>query len=304
MTPPSFNLNLLSVLASDGVILPGLLYSNRDRTLSKSKRLLVYVHGAGSSSIVRNVKLFTTMATTCVEDGVDVFCFQNRGAGYITKFDTSSGDSMLGGMTYERIGDFIMDIQGVYTWALQAGYQQIYLAGHSTGANKLALVSDWINRQSRIAKVILIAGGDDITLQRNAFGEENANELQQEALNLIAQDKGDNLVPSHRLAWKHPISWASLRELLTPGSNYDIFPFGRYNAKDPLHFSQVTMLSKPALAIYGMDDFGTVVNPRAALQILKEKNNSIKTALIPDADHNFTGKEQSMIDTILDWIEQ
>src|SRR5690606_33078009 len=140
MALSSFKLTHLNVIASDGAYLPALWYRS---AATQNKAVVVYTHGAGSASIIRNPERLNTIAETLTTNNIDFLAFNNRGSGYITKFDMADGTSILGGMTYEKIGDFQLDIEGVFAWAKSEGYTDIYIAGHSTGANKIVLAEEW-----------------------------------------------------------------------------------------------------------------------------------------------------------------
>ena len=278
---------LLRITASDKLYLPGLLYCAHNDT----KTLFVFVHGAGSSSIVRNTLLFESFSQTFNTAGADLLTFMNRGAGYITKFDTAMGKSQLGGMTYEKISDFIYDIKGVVSWAREHRYENIYLLGHSTGANKLALVADYINRQEDIKGVALLAGGDDIALQRSAL-DDALVDIQRQAEEAISTYRDTELAPINTLP--HPISWRSLYELITVDSNYDIFHFSRRG-----DMKRIQKITKPTLVVYGSEDFGTIIKPAIAVRVLVEQNKHIVGTIINGADHNFTGYETELAKIIL-----
>lgn len=278
---------ITQVLTSDNIYLPCILYSGRD----SSSTLFVFVHGAGSSSIVRNVSLFNEIAASLTRINIDFLTFLNRGGGYITKFNTKSNDPYLGGMAYEKIGEFEYDIAAVVRWARDNGYKKIYLLGHSTGANKLALVAEWINAQDDIVGVALIAGGDDVALQQAAM-KDRLKIVQDKANQMILDGRGLELAPHNTLP--HPISWQSVDELITDGSDYDIFHFKRGG-----RYKYVNNLAKPALVVYGSKDFGTIIDPAAAVSKLIAQNSNLRGVIIEGADHNFTNYEKELIDGIV-----
>ncbi len=285
----------LSFPAQDGIVLQALVYTGTKPT----KRLAIFVHGAGSSSILNNPELTNLLAQALEEQGVDFMSFNNRGAGYITKLrkaatSPAAGGTSYGGMAYERIADSVYDIEGALEWADHAGYTTFYLIGHSTGANKLCLYLSRTKIHRGIKRAFLIAGGDDITLQRARL----ADPAKVEALidRALQAGKGDQLVPAAVFPGEHPISFASFKELITEHSDYDMFPFGRYE-KNPgaaQYFQQFKSITTPLTVLYGERDFGTVIPPSSAATLLKSLNPHTDYYVIPQADHNFTGHEDDL----------
>lgn len=299
-----FSLSHFLITTNDQILLPSLHYNNSARD-TPNKSLLIYVHGAGSSSIIRRPLLTNSLADSLSEIGTDLLTFNNRGAGYISKFDTTTGGQYMGGMAYESIADCIYDIDAAISWALDSGYTKIHLAGHSTGANKLVI---WASNHAEtlspaIGSVILIAGGDDISLQRSRYASKRLDTL----LNYYTQDSSlkssIDLVPATIFAGEHPISWRSLYELVTLDSTYDVFPFARPD--EPHAFEQFNQLPTglDIAVVYGSDDFGTIIPTQAGLDILA-KLLPISPYLVQGADHNFTYKEQELVNTITKHLER
>jgi pimeloyl-ACP methyl ester carboxylesterase len=283
----------------DNVVLQALLYAGP----VQSKRLAVYVHGAGSSSILNNPLLSNLLATRLAQSGVDMMAFNNRGAGYISKLRKSGVESaapavQFGGMAYEKISDSIYDIAAALAWAESKGYDSFYLIGHSTGANKLCyyLSSEHVN--ARIKRVFLLAGGDDVGLQRGRL--EDPDRIAAVVTQAIGEGRGSQLVSADLFPGEHPISFASLYELITEGSDYDMFPFGRYVQEpgNPKLFRQFRSIVCPVTAIYGSEDFGTVIPAEDVAGVLTKINPNTDCSVITGADHNFTGYEQALSDQI------
>ncbi len=297
----NFTLSHFLIATQDGLLLPSLLYSHNSLEKPLHKELVVLIHGAGSSSIIRRPSLSNTLASTLADKDVDLLTFNNRGAGYITKFDTTSGKTITSGMTYELITESSYDISAVVSWATEERYEKIHLVGHSTGANKVVIwATQEPNQLNSIASLVLVGGGDDVSLQRQRYSDHGLittekllaqkNTDQQMAMSLVPDFPGD-----------HPISQRSLRELLMPGSDYDIFPFAR--SEDSGSFKRFKAIQHPNIAaIYGANDFGTIVSPREAIERLS-RENTLSSYIIPDADHNFTLRERELSQVVTDYIK-
>ncbi|MCA9330133.1 alpha/beta fold hydrolase [Candidatus Saccharibacteria bacterium] len=291
-TPLSFN-------SSDGFTLYGLHFV---RASKKQKSIAIFVHGAGNSNIISKGLLLSTLADSLQAKQHDLVAFNNRGSGYvgaIKRYDTEGAvaEKRMSGMAYERIAECIEDLDGIIDWAVNQGYDNVVLIGHSTGANKLVLYANSSStRLKYVQKLFLLAGGDDITLQ-NSWLEDSAAYLK--TITSGAEQHGPQaLVPEGQFYGGHPISYGSLVELLTEHSDYDIFPFGRYQKNRDDLFTHIRALTIPTIAIYGTRDFGTVVPVKDALEILRSVLPAIQTEHITNAEHDFWEHEQELAQII------
>lgn len=287
------------VQADDRVLLPALWY------VAGGTQVVIYVHGAGSSSIIRSPHMTDTFGRLCNQHGLDFIAFNNRGAGYMTKFDTVQGQSYMGGMAYEVIRDFIYDLSGVIKWAAQSGYESAVLVGHSTGANKIVYgLSSRATYALPVAGAVLLSGGDDVALQRSRY----AADTREQIIKLSKEKRQSSprcLVPPEYFPGDHPISWRSLDELLGENGDYDIFPFKRASCAKGhaiMPFRQLKSMQQPVLLAYGSEDFGTIIPVRQALGLVTGYVPSLDTYELMGADHNFTGFEKNIVQYVVAWI--
>lgn len=287
------------VQADDGVLLPALWY------VAGGTQVVVYVHGAGSSSIIRSPHMTDTFGRLCNQHGLDFIAFNNRGAGYMTKFDTVQGQSYMGGMAYEVIRDFVYDLSGVIKWAAQSGYDSAVLVGHSTGANKIVYgLSSRRAYALPVAGAVLLSGGDDVALQRSRY----AADTREQIIKLSKEKRQSSprcLVPPEYFPGDHPISWRSLDELLSENGDYDMFPFKRASCVKGhviMPFRQLKSIQQPVLLAYGSEDFGTIIPVRQALGLVTGYVPSLDTYELMGADHNFTGFEKNIVQYVVAWI--
>lgn len=285
------------VEAADGVFLPGFHYVDVAHT--PKKNLAIFIHGAGSSSIVRMPRFLNMLAQQLVEHSCDLLAFNNRGSGYITKFDTAHGASYLGGMTYEKISDFSLDLQGVLDWAKNNGYTSIHLIGHSTGANKIVSHGVRHGYSAVISSIVLVGGGDDVALQQSRYDKRRLAQVQKKISTEIANGHARELVPVEYFNGGHPVSWQSLEELITKKSDYDMFPFSEKNQMFGVEMIK-DIQSIPTICMYGSKDFGTIVPVLDALARLDAMQ--VITRLIDGAEHDVKGYEEKYVTAIVTFI--
>ena len=72
-------------------------------------------------------------------------------------------------MAHEKIKDCVLDIDGAVKFLQKLGYKEFYLAGSSTGANKICVYNHY-KPKNIFKKYILICGGDDTGIYYSALG--------------------------------------------------------------------------------------------------------------------------------------
>jgi pimeloyl-ACP methyl ester carboxylesterase len=277
--------------ATDGVDLTGLLYQPR-----RPRGVVIYLHGTGGSSIFDS-KRTNLLAAELLRHHLTFFPFNNRGAHLVRRLGRK-----LGGMAYERIRDCIFDIDGALRFLRSRGYRDIHLAGHSTGANKIAVYDHYKPRNS-VRSYILLAGGDDVGLMYRQLGRSFRS-----VLNLARRFRNrEELVP--KSISKLPMSWRSLYDMINPDGDYNVFPFleamGRVKLSRRPLFRHIKGIRKPALAIFGEHDeycFGDVPGCVAALANAVAGKPKFETVVIGNADHGFTGKEAELGSLMAGWL--
>lgn len=165
---------LVKFETSDKLILPGLLYEPSHKT----KRAAIYLHGMGSS-IFNTVTYTETLAIEITKRNISFMPFNNRGSNLIQKFRVANKrkkESRIIGMSHEVIKDCIKDIDGAIKYLKSNGYTDIYLIGHSTGANKICVYS-YYKATNIIQKYVLLGGGDDTGLAYKSLGQAKFQQL-------------------------------------------------------------------------------------------------------------------------------
>ena len=124
----------IDFLATDGIQLNGLIYKN---TIKTSSKIILAVHGMSSNCMKKRDDIIAKKAN---ENGIDYFCFNNRGSElvkYIRRKITDKKEKFLGGTTYEDVLEGYEDIVGAILKLKELGYTEIYLQGHSLGCTKI-----------------------------------------------------------------------------------------------------------------------------------------------------------------------
>jgi pimeloyl-ACP methyl ester carboxylesterase len=249
---------------TDGAGLAGLLYE------AKPRRAIVWLHGTGGASVFESRRT-NILATEFLARGISFFPFNNRGAHLVRR----AGDR-LGGAAFERIRDCVPDIDGAVRELRRRGYRELYLAGHSTGANKIA-VYDRLKARSRVQRYVLLAGGDDTALM-NATPAQLAK-----AREMIRARRGDELMRNRLMSWR------AYYDIANPRGDYNVFA---------APWRQIERIRKPSLYIYGdRDEYAPDIAGLAA-----HVRPSAEIVVLEDTDHGFTGRESEVAALISEWL--
>jgi pimeloyl-ACP methyl ester carboxylesterase len=291
----------VSFAATDGVKLTGLLYEPKKATT----RAAVWLHGTGGSSIFTSSRT-NLLAEELVSRGIAWLPFNNRGSDFIRRMRKTSGTkskTFFGGSTHELIRECVFDIDGAARFLRERGYRELYLLGHSTGANKVAVYDSYV-RRNPYARYVLLAGGDDVGLTYEKLGARRFRNALEKARAMIKARRGDELVP--RTLFDLPLSWRAFLDMHNPDGDYNVFPFGEVLrgerlSRKPL-FRHVQSLGKPSLFVYGdRDEFlGRVTESVAVLADAIGPGGEI--AVLADADHSFTGREAELGGLVAEWL--
>ncbi|HYM61744.1 MAG TPA: alpha/beta hydrolase [Thermoanaerobaculia bacterium] len=294
---------LVRFQATDGVELSGLLYEPRRR----ADAVVAFVHGTGGASIFESSRT-NLLAHELVRRGLAFFPFNNRGAHLIRRLSARKGretTSVDGGMAHERIRDCVFDLDGAARLLRHRGYRRLYLAGHSTGANKVA-VYDHYKPRNPYRRYILLGGGDDSGLFYANHGPRRFAAALAKARERIRERRGHELARLPLPAM--PMSWRSLYDMINPDGDYSVFPFlevmrGIRLSRRP-RFRYLKAIRKPTLVLYGENDaycYDDVPGCVAALVEALGAKPNFEYAILAGADHGFKGKERELGGFLAAW---
>ena len=249
--------------ATDGRKLSGLLYAPR-----KPASIIVWMHGLGGS--VFESDRTNTLAEHFLRRRIAFFPFNNRGA---HRF----------GAATEVIRDCVKDIDGALRVVRRRGFRDITLAGHSTGANKIAVYNHYKPRNP-VKRYVLLAGGDDTGILYRELGPRRFRAY-------LAKRRFDELMRDRLMTWR------AFHDMANPNGDYNVFPFDEATrGRRPFRF--IREIRKPSLYIYGEnDEFG--FDAELLAQNVGAKSEIV---VLRDADHGFHGHEAELADLIADWM--
>ena len=291
----------IDFLATDGIILNGFIYKSDNQ--NNSKKIVLAVHGMSSNCFKKRDEV---IAKKLNENGIDYFCFNNRGSElvkYIRKDIDGKKEKHLGGTTYEDVLEGYEDIVGAILKLEELGYKEIYLQGHSLGCTKIVYTYNELKEEEdnileNIKGVILLSLIDiPSTLKiylRDKFKIylDLAEEKEQAGLK-------KELMPKD--AFIHPISVKSFLRYARDNQEID---FAKYSEDN--EFEKLNNIDCPLMMRWGNNNEMILQKADELVDLLNEKitNNKKDISYIDGADHGYHEREEILAEQILNFINK
>ncbi len=299
-------LEFIQLLSTDKLKLPGLLYTPDTRT----KKAAIWLHGMGDNGMFYNPKRINALGKALTGQGISLLSFNNRGAhDKKTLSIADSEDTYQGGTHYELIADCVKDIDGAVQFLKDKKYTELYLLGHSSGANKICVYNQTTDRNP-FSKYVLAGPGDDSGLFFSELGEAIFNEALSTAKNLTKSGQGLTLMPE--ASGMQPFSAQSAFDILNPNGDYNAFPFYEATTKriGTKHlFEAYRKIRIPTLTVFGENDEYTYTAGSVSDALIMLEDNTHASIVddcgfltIAEADHGFHGAEDKFAVSVANWL--
>ncbi len=281
--------------------MPGLLYQGK-----KDKAVVIYLHGNGSSSVFYDEAENHPLVSALAKKNISTLYFNNRGAHIIKKLNVGRGkknERKRFGMAYEKIKECIEDIDGAISFLKKQGYSKFYLAGASTGANKIC-VYNFYKPKNDVEKYILLCGGDDTGIYYHTLGKVKFWKLLAEAKKKIKAKHGEEIIKE--ILPDELFSYIGFFDIANPDGDYNTFPFYEVLRKVKLSmkplFRHFKSISKSTLIVYGDQDEYVWGNVLKIVEMLKSYQPRLDYRIIKGADHGFKNRERELAEMIANWL--
>lgn len=301
--------------ATDDVQLFGLLHKcentndsdkNQEKNQEKNqnKKVVLSVHGMTSNCFKKREDIFAQEFT---KNGIDYFCFNNRGADIIEYFERVKTEKLLtrieGGSATENFEECYHDIKGAIIMLLQKGYDDIYLQGHSYGSAKSVYTYNKFKQNMEIdllnhIKSVTLLSIVDVPRMCRGLLKDRYNNVVTEVKQMINENRGDYLI--NREYFLHPMTAKNFLFFNQLGGPMDLVPFG---AEKP-NLVALSNIECPLLMMWGKERDLIMQKPEELEQIIR--NNVEKTHLeikfIEGTGHNYRHKEKETAIEMLNFL--
>lgn len=289
----------IDFLATDGVVLNGILYESE----SKNKTVILAVHGMVSNCLKERDEI---IANKVKEAGFDYFCFNNRGSElvkYIKKEIEGQKEQKLGGTSYEDVLEGYEDIVGAILKLKELGYQDIYLQGHSLGCTKIVYTYNELKEENdeileNIKGIILLSLVDIPKTLQIYLGDRFTEYLK------VAEEKereGKTLELMPKEAFIHPVS---IKTFLRYARDNQEINFAKYGEDTEL--KKLNNIDVPLFMRWGNVKEMIVQEAEELTHILNNQitNPNKDIDYIDGANHSYEGKEEKLAEQILAFIKK
>ena len=287
----------IDFLATDGVVLNGLLYKSPEET----KKIILAVHGMTSNCFKDRDTIIAKWAN---KNEIDYFCFNNRGsdlAKYIRKNIQGKEEKLLAGTSYEDVLEGYEDIVGAIIKLKELGYEDIYVQGHSLGCTKIVYTYNELKDEedeiiNDIKGVILLSLVDIPKSLKIYLRDKFSTYLQ------LAEEKeeaglGNELMPKD--AFIHPISVKTFLRYARDNKEID---FAKYS--EDTEFEKLNNIEDPLFMRWGNNHEMIEQNADELVNMLSNaiKNERKDINYIDGADHSYHGKFEQLAEEIKQFL--
>lgn len=283
----------LDIATKRGSVLTGVLFNG---TINPTKTVMIAITGIHGNFYSN--PFYVNIGQTLNQKGFDFIYAQTTDAfGEIPSYNVLTQKEELLGSWNEDFNNTDEDIEAYLDYAQNQGYENIILAGHSLGANKVIYYLSRHN-DTRVKKFILLSPANLENLTSVVTAQQKM--IIKEYLQTGQENK------------KLPFSLLGWIDCTAATANQWVFE----NILDNVHvepekdFSQVAAINQTGAMVIGTLDRFTYGDPAGFLKVINDhtKNPAAnKMIFIEQTGHTYQQKEQELADKLAkllsDWIE-
>lgn len=287
------NTEIINFKATDGIENDGYIINNN------SKKIIISIHGMSSNCFKERDKFISKKA---YENGFAYMAFNNRGSElvkYIRKNVDEKQIKLLAGTTYEDPIESYYDIKGAILKAINLGYEDIYLQGHSLGTTKIIYTYNKLKDENseliKNIKGIILLSLIDIPKTLKIFLNTNYNSILKYAEEKESKNEILDLMPNG--SFIHPISVKTFLRYIKYNKEID---FAQYSNKE-YNFDKLNNIEVPLFMRWGNFNEMIEQDAKSLVEMLDSKliNKNKDINFIDGADHGYTGKEEILSSEII-----
>lgn len=275
----------LEIETERGTILNGVLFSEK-----KSDTVLIAITGIHGNFYSN--PFYFNIGDTLSKNGIDfIYAQTNDAFGEIETYNKKTGEKEIIGSFNERFFLTEEDVAAYINFA-EKNYKNIFLAGHSLGANKIIYYLSK-NFDERVKKFILLSPANITYMTKNVSTEEKKI-----IEKLVRYGQGEKILPFYFMGW--------LECTANTAADWLSKILNNVHVETDRDFSQVEKIIHEGALLIGTYDNFTCGNPE---DFLKNINNHFQTAeknkliFIEKTGHTYQQKNQEVADEILNLIQ-
>lgn len=267
--------------------------------LEASNSKTIFIHTHGTCSNFYEEYFIELLSQKMVEKGISFLSANNRGATVHDAYENM-------GTAVELFEDSIKDIDAWIVFALEKGYEKIILSGHSLGTEKAVYYMGYGKHPEKVSAVILFAPADSLGSHYLQDGEPNTETAERVermlkmAEDLVKEGKKDEFLPRDAYGSHAGITPKSVESFLNFLGSDSKLIYGL-----PFHKRKLETYAKiqvPIFVVIGNQKEFTAIPIKEALKLMEDENSNTETALIENANHDFEGKEDEVVEKVSDFL--
>lgn len=277
----------LNIATQSGTVLHGVLFPAE----TPAKTVVIAITGIHGNFYSN--PFYYNIGETLGKAGVDFLYAQTRNAfGKMQEVNALTNEPEIIGSFNEDFAKTIEDLTAYLDFAEQQGYENIVLAGHSLGANKVIYYLSKM-QDPRVNKFLLLSPAN-VTHLTNFVGEPERAYIRQ----MVEKGQGQKLLPFELFGWLPATADTAYQWLYSPLLN-------NVHVETDGDFSQVEKISHSGALLIGTLDRFTYGDPSGFLRNINAhftNSQANELIFISNTGHTYQQKEQELADKIRDLL--
>ncbi|WGE90318.1 alpha/beta fold hydrolase [Actinobacillus genomosp. 1] len=277
----------LNIATQSGTVLHGVLFPAE----TQAKTVVIAITGIHGNFYSN--PFYYNIGETLSKAGGDFLYAQTRNAfGKMQEVNALTNEPEIIGSFNEDFAKTIEDLTAYLDFAEQQGYENIVLAGHSLGANKVIYYLSE-TQDPRVSKFLLLSPAN-VTHLTNFVGEPERAYIRQ----MVEKGQGQKLLPFELFGWLPATADTTYQWLYSPLLN-------NVHVETDGDFSQVEKISHSGALLIGTLDRFTYGDPSGFLRNINAhftNSQANELIFIENTGHTYQQKEQELADKIRDLL--
>ena len=285
---------IIKFTAADGTKLDGILMKRNTNT----NKVLIQIHGMTSNCFKIREEIIAKKITTL---NVDVLNFNNRGSDVARYCKKITGEKTLQGTAYEEVEDGYYDVLGAIAYAVEKGYNEIYLEGHSLGTTKIIYTYNKMCEENsdylKYIKAIILLSLVDIPDMMKTYTPQGRIELAEQ---LEKENRLNELMPDGS-----SIHALSVKTYLRYTKYYSNIDFAQFHNAD-YKYEILNKIQVPLFMRWGNNKEFIKQDVTSIISAIKNNltNKYLDIDYIDGANHSYDGYEESLAQDICGFLKE
>ena len=232
--------------------------------------------------------------------------FRSRGSELVKDVKKKNQDGsvtrILGGTTFEDMTDSYYDIKGAIKKAIELGYEEIFLQGHSLGSSKVVYTYNKLKEENseiiKYIKGIVLLSLVDIPRALKIYLNKNFLNMLKLAEDKEARREIYDIMPKESF-----IHLISVKTFLKYAKYNNDINFSCYH-DEKFEFNELNNIDIPLFMRWGNVNEMIEQDAKELVELVSRKINNSKKDInyIDGADHSYTGKEEELSNQIVKFL--